>query len=576
MIKSLGSIFIIVALLLAGCSSPEPEATRNLTDPDEHLVYFHDYLNKEIEDWDRNLGIDVHIVVIEEKGENIVSQVQQIFQQRNIGGEAKTGGVLIVLNPTAREARIAVSHNLEAVFTDDIVGAIAKSQLSPYASYNMAGMATMDTMHFLKDHLLARVAQGVFELDEYYRERPGNRTILGFYSGGGGGSAVIPDIDFNQNWKQKPADNVIGKYLAADTPEESVNAYSLSLRDGIGYPELSLFTPGSQIMQHSYPFAPYEAYLRHLRIEQSRPLSIKVDNDRAIALSVSPAHGYHPVMLHKIDGKWRVDQSEMMKNMFFDGKGNFYQKNKNHPYHFALKDQYARGSYKVASLALPDELGLQDVIHALKQLTPDSMRMYLVAELLFKNAFAAMEALEYYEKAVKLSPEEEFYRKKLIKRYQYLGMDSLALKHAMFVEEYRKYIDNPLEVKFIPEKPVFNINDPAKVGKTTVYDHSEFTVKITNRHFLPMRIISVDLTSIGNVAGQRSGLGDIINYWNWGKSGEAYLGANRTTSFNKVWGFTIDTPNTEMTYEYVFTYIIGNNPEPREFIAKLKLRPVES
>lgn len=566
-------IFLFFILFIAGCTSQAPEEASNLTDPDEKLIYFNDYLNSEIENWNQNLGIDFHIVVINKSADDIVAKAQTIFQKRKIGDQAKTGGVLILVNPVTRQARIAVSHNLEAIFTDDIVGAIAKSQLSPYASYNMAGMAIMDTMHFLKDHLLAHVAQGTFELDSYYRDRPGNKTILGYYSGGGGASTNIPEIKFNDNWKQKPATTEMTKYLPGTTPEESINAYSNALRDMVGYPDLQLLTDGSKIMQRSYPFAPYESYLRYLRTEQSRPLTIEIQGDRAVALSANPAHGYHPIMLRQVKGKWHIDQAEMMKNMFFDGSGNFYQKNRNHPYHFALKNKGDKGSYAIAAKTLPPSYKLQTTINALKAEEVDGMRTFLIAELLFKNAFAAMESLEYYEKAVELEPENDFYRKKLIKRYQYLGMDSLAIKHAMYIDEYRKYMDDPLKVQFIPYNPTFNIGAPTKVGDVTVYDHSEFGIKITNRHFLPMRLFSVDFNSIGDKDGHESGLGNILSYWNFGD--KAILGANRTISFNKVWGFTTDTPNEKMTYEYIFTYIIGNNPEFYTVTKRLVLTPAD-
>jgi len=562
--------FLLVTLFVSGCSPQAPEQESKLSDPEGQLIYFHDYLNIEVDDWEKNLGIDFHIVVINHDIDNVINEAQKTFQKRKIGEHAKTGGILILINPKSREARISVSHNLEAIFTDAIVGAIAKSQLAPYASYNMAGMAVMDTMHFLKDHLLAQVALGVFQLDNYYRERPGNKTVLGYYSGGGGASTTIPKINFNDNWKQKPDSAEMIKYLPGVTPEESIDAYSNSLRDMIGYPDLPLFTNGSKIMQQSYPFAPYEAYIRHLRIERSKPLTIETKGDRAVALSHNPAHGYQPVMLRQIDDKWHVDQTEMMKNMFFDGAGNFYQKNRNHPYYFALKNTASKGFYDIEAMTLPPSSSLKQTIHALKNQNVDSMRSFLVAELLFRNAFAAMESLEHYEKAVSLEPNNEFYRKKLIKRYQYLGMDSLAVKNAEVVDEYKKHIANPLKVEFTPKKPTINLGSPTKVGNITVYDHSEFSIKIFNRHFLPMHIKSVIFNSLGNE--QASGLGDVLNYWNWG--GKAVLGANRNISFNKVWGFTVDTPNTEMTYEYIFTYTIGNDPKTHVVTKKLILTPI--
>ena len=126
-----------------------------------------------------------------------------------------------------------------------------------------------------------------------------------------------------------------------------------------------------------------------------------------------------------------------------------------------------------------------------------------------------------------------------------------------------------LKVDFKPDEPVMHIGEPTKVKTTTVYDHSEFSTKITNRHFYPIHMKSVIFTSIGNR--QKSGLGDIINYWPW--KGSRTLESGKSISFKKVWGFTVDTPNTEMTYQFKFVYTVGNNSKQHVVIKDLVLSP---
>jgi len=126
-----------------------------------------------------------------------------------------------------------------------------------------------------------------------------------------------------------------------------------------------------------------------------------------------------------------------------------------------------------------------------------------------------------------------------------------------------------LKVKFKPANPVMHLSKPTKVGNVTVYDHSEFSIKLINRHFYPIHIKSVHFTSNGNY--QKSGLGDIANYWPW-KGGQT-LNSGKSISFNKVWGFTVDTPNTEMTYQFKFVYSIGDNSKEHVVIKDLVLRP---
>jgi len=53
----------------------------------------------------------------------------------------------------------------------------------------------------------------------------------------------------------------------------------------------------------------------------------------------------------------------------------------------------------------------------------------MLAELLFRNAFAALEAIDVYEKAVGADPDNHNFRRTLGKRYMYLNMDHMAVPH---------------------------------------------------------------------------------------------------------------------------------------------------
>lgn len=126
-----------------------------------------------------------------------------------------------------------------------------------------------------------------------------------------------------------------------------------------------------------------------------------------------------------------------------------------------------------------------------------------------------------------------------------------------------------LEVDFEPERPVIHFGSPTQVGGITVYDHSEFSTKLTNRYSRPIEIQAVKFISIGD--NERSGLGDIINYWPW--KGSHALMPGEYIYFNKVWGFTVDTPNTTMKYRYEISYRIGDDADVKTLVTELVLEP---
>ena len=52
------------------------------------------------------------------------------------------------------------------------MGQIARDQLAPYASYCVAGMAVMDVLHYLRDHVYVSAALGRLSLPEDLRTTP--------------------------------------------------------------------------------------------------------------------------------------------------------------------------------------------------------------------------------------------------------------------------------------------------------------------------------------------------------------------------------------------------------------------
>ena len=215
------------------------------------LAPFGTRLGRMADDFNQDLGIDVHVVTQDVSGSTIEEQSEQVFRERNIGMNAPTGGVLILLNPALRAARIEVGYSLEGGLTDLHMGRIARDQLAPYVSYASAGMAVMDVLHHLRDQVYLSAARGNIELGEEYRRRQRFVEINRFVSGGAGAKTALSSLPIDADLKRPLPAAERKRYAPSADVRESVTAFLRSTADLAGDPSLELFTEGSRLMRES-------------------------------------------------------------------------------------------------------------------------------------------------------------------------------------------------------------------------------------------------------------------------------------------------------------------------------------
>jgi TPM domain len=558
----------------------------------------------------QDLGVDIRIVTSTASKPSIEEQADQIFQQKRIGAGAPTGGLLVILNPTLASARIEVGYTLEGGLTDLHMGRIARDQLAPYASYGIAGMAVMDVLHYLRDHVYLSAALGNVTLNENYRNKPAYLEYEKFTSGGAGARTALPSLPADADLKRTVPSDLRARYAPSADMEGSVMAFLRATADLAGDPSLELFTEGSRLMRAHYPLAQFEERKRLERLEASRPLEFIVRGDHAVATSKRPAHGFVPVLLHREQGLWRIDLVETFKNLFFDNEGNYSLRNSNTPYAFGLT-QFGDGRY----YDIPATSLAQDSI-ALTLAAMDGRRGALSdlqrGEIWLRNAFVFPQAFLAYEAARRAAPEDPLVLQTLGDRALYLGFPELAIPslerigqgvELSLAEAYNELNDaqgahrwvsraleenpydmyalqwlqflarkdehsvearranetiaalsgdaelkaNPVVLYFDPAVPKFERDATVDVNGTEVFDHSRFAVTIRNTSNRPVEIESVTLTSMGNA--DPSGLGDIKTYWRF-PAGPHRLSAGESAVFRKVWGFTVDTGHEHVRYVF--------------------------
>ncbi|HEY6642187.1 TPM domain-containing protein [Povalibacter sp.] len=557
-----------------------------------------------------DLGIDLRIVTLTDTDASIEEQADQTFQKLKIGAQAPTGGLLIILNPQLRSARIEVGYTLEGALTDLHMGRIARDQLAPYVSYGSAGMAVMDVVHYLRDHVYVAAALDELTLSDDFRNRPAYLEYSKFTSGGAGARAALSltaaDIDLKRRLTQAER----AQYAPSADIDESVAAFLRATKDMAGDPTLELFTEGSRLMRTYYPLARFEELQRLRRIQASMPLRTQVSGDYAVATSDKPVKGFVPILLHREKGLWRIDLVETWKNLFFNGEGNYYLRNSNTPY-APLLTQFGEGSYNNLTAYSLGKLSIEQALVKLGD-QPDALSATWRAELWLRNAFVFPKAFLEYEAARKAAPNDPIVLEIYADRTMYLGFPELAIPayekigrgiewklaqaysdlgdtagaqrwvsvaleenpYDLYALRWQQFLAKkdgreadmleaaatiemlendperkaqPVHLYFDPRSPKYNPESTLDVEDTKVFDHSEFGVQMRNYSSRPVDIDSIMLTSMGTAAA--SGLGDIKKYWKY-PAGQGHLLPDETVYFKKVWGFVVDTGHQHVRYVF--------------------------
>jgi hypothetical protein len=591
-------------------SQPSEPTNPRIDDAANILAPFGPRLGRMTDDFLADLGIDVHVVTLEDAG-SIESQSERVFRARGIGAAAPTGGLLLLLNPATGQARIEVGYSLEGGLTDLHMGRIARDQLAPYVSYASAGMAAMDVLHYLRDQVYLAALAGDIELGDEFRRRESfpdyERT---FHSGGAGARTALSSVPADADLKQEVPAGRRARYAPSTDVKASLAAFLRATAELAGDPTLPLYTEGSRLMRAHYPLAPFEELKRLERLENSRPLTWHVEGDYAVASSDNRATGFVPVLLRREQGLWRVDLVETWKNLFFDKDGNYLLWNSNTPYRRGLAP-FGKGRYHdIAALPI-QAASLADEIAAMESRS-DVLSALRRGELWFRNAFVFAPALAAFEQALEMAPRDPLVLQTLADRAMYLYFPELAIPayekagpgfelalaeawheqgdaqqakayvrraleddpynlHALNwqlylaeqhgTEEERelaqaeialvaanpRHLVNPVWLRFEPEQPRFHPDTTVESDGVAVHDHSRFRVWMTNTSRRPVVIESVRLASSGTAAA--SGLGDVKDYWDY-PSGERHLAPGESVSFDKLWGFTVDTGHEHVRYTF--------------------------
>src|SRR4051812_33124862 len=89
-------------------------------------------LEKELAQFESSSGYEIAIVTVPSlQGDSIDAVANRLFSRWRIGKKGKDNGLLVLVAPNERRARIEVGYGLEPIITDGMAGQIIRDQMLP-------------------------------------------------------------------------------------------------------------------------------------------------------------------------------------------------------------------------------------------------------------------------------------------------------------------------------------------------------------------------------------------------------------------------------------------------------------
>ena len=369
-------------------------------------------------------GIENALVLMKElpPSKSIEEAAADIFTGMHIGARRNGRGILYLYSAKENLFKIEVSYALEGEIPDAYC-----RRLEEAAKTYMLSEVPQD---FISELIITTNLRGMGTKDLGHAAVP--HWLDGeFLSGGGGALAKGYSrtlADYQSAIRRMPSEN-LAKFEPASDAEESLRRYLASLAAGLGDPRLPLLTEGSEIFRMVVP----RNEEQQLRISESFQ-NAGVDRmlyAGSLALAVPKSGGSNlPIVLRRgSDNLWYVDEAKAWTYFHrFEDSTHFFVKYADNPFLLALRMAHvpdmdstiyssAVGTPTLAaypfSLADSVRAGQAKILAA-----PGAAENYAqLADLYLFEMNWQTRALELYEKASSLAPEDLTYRWRLVDLY---------------------------------------------------------------------------------------------------------------------------------------------------------------
>jgi hypothetical protein len=352
---------------------------------------------------------------------SIEEAAADIFQGMRIGARRNGRGILYLYSVKENLLKIEVSYALEGEIPDAYCHRLEEAAKTYMLSEipqdfiseliittNLRGMGTKDlggsvAPRWLSDEFLSG---GAGALAQGYR-----RTLA----------------DYQGAIRKMPAADLL-KFAPSSDAEESLRRYLASLASGIGDPRLPLLTEGSRIFRIIVPRNEEQQLRIHESFESAGVYRMLYAGSLGLAVP-GPGKSNLPILLRRgSDDLWYVDEAKAWTYFHrFEDNVNFFVKYADNSFLDSLRSAHVPNMESaiythVRTPALPAyPFALSDAVQSGEQkilAAPTVAANYVaLADLYLFEMNWQTRALELYEKASSLAPEELTYRWRLVDLY---------------------------------------------------------------------------------------------------------------------------------------------------------------
>ena len=374
---------------------------------------------------EKKSGIENALVLLNSlpPGKTVEETATDLMTRLRIGARRNGRGILYLYAVKENLLKIEVSYALEG----DIPDAFCH-RLEEAAKTYMLSEVPQD---FISELIITTNLRGAGSRNETGNALQPRWLNTEFLSGGAGALArdVRPSLEDYESAIRRLPEAALGEYLPSSDAAESVRRYLASLAAGIGDPRLPLLTEGSRIFRAVVP----RNEEQQLRINDyfTSAGSYRLLFAGSLGLAVpGPGKSNLPIVLRRgSDGLWYVDEAKSWTYFHrFEDDVNFFVKYADNPFFPALRaervpdmDWAVYGDHVGTPAPPPYPFALDSAVQAGEARirgAPTVAANYAdLGDLYLFEMNWLTRALDLYEKAAALAPEELPYRWRLVDLY---------------------------------------------------------------------------------------------------------------------------------------------------------------